>query len=85
VSRPRLLPADDRLAPVIISHDSRTDRRRSSDWRSRRTRSPASSAAARARTGRNPRSAAQVSVQHKRVPFFKTGKEMHERLNRTLP
>jgi integration host factor subunit beta len=35
-----------------------------------------------ARTGRNPRTGAQVSVQQKRVPFFKTGKEMHERLNR---
>jgi integration host factor subunit beta len=36
-----------------------------------------------ARTGRNPRTGAQVSVQLKRVPFFKTGKEMHGRLNRT--
>ena len=35
-----------------------------------------------ARTGRNPRTGAQVSVQQKRVPFFRTGKEMHERLNR---
>jgi integration host factor subunit beta len=36
-----------------------------------------------ARTGRNPRTGAQVSVKQKRVPFFKTGKEMRERLNRT--
>jgi integration host factor subunit beta len=35
-----------------------------------------------ARTGRNPRTGAQVSVQQKRIPFFRTGKEMHERLNR---
>lgn len=34
-----------------------------------------------ARTGRNPRTGAQVSVQEKCVPFFKTGKEMRERLN----
>ena len=34
-----------------------------------------------ARTGRNPRTGAQVSVQEKSVPFFKTGKEMRERLN----
>jgi integration host factor subunit beta len=35
-----------------------------------------------ARTGRNPRTGEQVSVQEKSVPFFKTGKEMRERLNR---
>jgi integration host factor subunit beta len=35
-----------------------------------------------ARTGRNPRTGAQVSVQQKRVPFFRTGKEMYKRLNR---
>ena len=35
-----------------------------------------------ARTGRNPRTGAQVSVQQKSVPFFKTGKEMRERLNK---
>jgi integration host factor subunit beta len=34
-----------------------------------------------ARNGRNPRTGAQVSVQEKSVPFFKTGKEMRERLN----
>ena len=36
-----------------------------------------------ARTGRNPRTGAHVSVDQKCVPFFKTGKEMRERLNRT--
>ena len=35
-----------------------------------------------ARTGRNPRTGAHVSVDQKSVPFFKTGKEMRERLNR---
>ena len=32
-----------------------------------------------ARTGRNPRTGAHVSVEKKSVPFFKTGKEMRER------
>src|SRR3990172_3266730 len=36
-----------------------------------------------ARTGRNPRTGAHVSVDKKSVPFFKTGKEMRERLNRS--
>ena len=36
-----------------------------------------------ARTGRNPRTGAHVSVEQKSVPFFKTGKEMRERLNKT--
>ena len=35
-----------------------------------------------ARTGRNPRTGAHVSVAQKSVPFFKTGKEMRERLNK---
>src|SRR5215471_4863397 len=35
-----------------------------------------------AREGRNPRTGARVSVERKSVPFFKTGKEMRERLNR---
>jgi integration host factor subunit beta len=35
-----------------------------------------------ARTGRNPRTGAHVAVDQKSVPFFKTGKEMRERLNR---
>jgi integration host factor subunit beta len=37
-----------------------------------------------ARTGRNPRTGAHVSVDEKCVPFFKTGKEMRERLNRPV-
>ncbi|CAA7611858.1 integration host factor subunit beta [Magnetospirillum sp. UT-4] len=34
-----------------------------------------------ARQGRNPRTGAQVAVQSKVVPFFKTGKQLRERLN----
>jgi integration host factor subunit beta len=34
-----------------------------------------------ARLGRNPRTGQHVSVDEKFVPFFKTGKEMRERLN----
>ena len=34
-----------------------------------------------ARTGRNPRTGDRVAVTEKYVPFFKTGKEMRERLN----
>ena len=34
-----------------------------------------------ARMGRNPRTGAAVSVSEKTVPFFKTGKEMRDRLN----
>ncbi|OYX13381.1 MAG: integration host factor subunit beta [Rhizobiales bacterium 32-66-8] len=34
-----------------------------------------------ARTGRNPRTGRQVEVDEKSVPYFKTGKEMRERLN----
>ena len=34
-----------------------------------------------ARTGRNPRTGATVQVTEKRVPFFKPGKELRERLN----
>lgn len=33
------------------------------------------------RSGRNPRTGATVSVEQKFVPFFKTGKELRERLN----
>jgi integration host factor subunit beta len=36
-----------------------------------------------AHTGRDPRTGAHVAVEQKSVPFFKTGKEMRERLNRT--
>jgi integration host factor subunit beta len=34
-----------------------------------------------ARTGRNPRTGDSVEVEEKWVPFFKTGKELRERLN----
>lgn len=34
-----------------------------------------------ARTGRNPRTGEPVHVEEKSVPFFKTGKELRERLN----
>ena len=34
-----------------------------------------------ARTGRNPRTGTKVAVTEKFVPFFKTGKELRERLN----
>lgn len=35
----------------------------------------------KARTGRNPRTGEVVQVQEKYVPFFKTGKELRDRLN----
>lgn len=35
-----------------------------------------------ARTGRNPRTGATVDVDAKQAPFFKTGKELRERLNK---
>ena len=35
-----------------------------------------------ARVGRNPRTGASVSVEEKFVPFFKTGKDLRERLNK---
>ena len=34
-----------------------------------------------ARMGRNPRTGEPVSVEEKHVPYFKTGKELRERLN----
>lgn len=34
-----------------------------------------------ARTGRNPRTGESVAVPSKKVPYFKPGKEMRERLN----
>ena len=34
------------------------------------------------RTGRNPRTGEQVSVSSKRVPYFKTGKDLRDRLNK---
>ena len=36
-----------------------------------------------ARIGRNPRTGALVAVDKKSLPFFKTGREMHQRLNPT--
>ena len=38
-----------------------------------------------ARQGRNPRTGEAVSVEEKRVPFFRTGKELRERLNGGTP
>lgn len=35
-----------------------------------------------ARTGRNPRTGEAVHVDEKVVPFFKTGKQLRERLNK---
>lgn len=34
-----------------------------------------------ARQGRNPRSGSTVYIQNRKVPFFRVGKELHERLN----
>lgn len=34
-----------------------------------------------ARVGRNPRTGEKVSVAEKRVPYFKTGKDLREKLN----
>jgi len=34
------------------------------------------------RVGRNPKTGTKVDVEEKWVPFFKTGKELRERLNR---
>jgi len=33
------------------------------------------------RTGRNPKTGAAVEIASKRVPFFKVGKELRERVN----
>lgn len=40
-----------------------------------------STRAREARAGRNPRTGDQVDVPAKRVPYFKPGKEMREKLN----
>ncbi len=37
------------------------------------------------RVGRNPRTGETVEVEEKYVPFFKTGKELRERLNKNYP
>jgi len=36
-----------------------------------------------ARTGRNPRTGDSVPVAVKHIPFFKTGKQLRDRLNRS--
>lgn len=38
-----------------------------------------------ARLGRNPRTGETVQVGAKYIPFFKTGKQLRERLNQDLP
>jgi integration host factor subunit beta len=38
-----------------------------------------------ARTVKNPKTGTYVSVEQKNLPFFKSGKQMHVRLNRYLP
>jgi len=38
-----------------------------------------------ARAGRNPRTGETVDVAQKSVPFFKAGKELRERINKTGP
>jgi integration host factor subunit beta len=37
-----------------------------------------------ARAGRNPRTGDSVEVDEKHIPFFKTGKQLRERLNEGL-
>jgi integration host factor subunit beta len=37
------------------------------------------------RVGRNPRTGESVHVEEKWIPFFKTGKELRERLNADMP
>ncbi|MGV6802170.1 MAG: integration host factor subunit beta [bacterium] len=37
-----------------------------------------------ARIGRNPRTGEPVAIEEKWTPFFKAGKEMRERLNRSV-
>jgi integration host factor subunit beta len=41
-----------------------------------------STRARRARTGRNPRTGDSVDVDAKRVPYFKPGKELRDKLNK---
>ncbi len=38
-----------------------------------------------ARTGRNPRTGASVSVPDKKLPFFKTGKDLRDHINAGTP
>ena len=37
-----------------------------------------------ARLGRNPRTGDSVHVEEKHIPFFKTGKQLRERLNEEM-
>lgn len=36
----------------------------------------------KARDGRNPRTGAEIKIGPRKVPFFKAGKELRERINR---
>ena len=38
-----------------------------------------------AREGRNPKTGERVHIPAKRLPHFKIGKELYERINRTVP
>ena len=38
-----------------------------------------------AREGRNPKTGESVHIPAKRLPFFRIGKELHERINQTVP
>jgi integration host factor subunit beta len=38
-----------------------------------------------ARVGRNPRTGGSVRVAEKHIPFFKTGKQLRDRLNQNMP
>ena len=38
-----------------------------------------------AREGRNPKTGETVHIPAKRLPYFKVGKELYERINRTVP
>jgi integration host factor subunit beta len=58
---------------TALSHGSRVELRGfGAFWVKRRA----------ARRGRNPRNGAAVAVRQKKVPLFRPGKEMRERLNR---
>jgi len=35
-------------------------------------------------TGRNPKTGTEISVRDKQLPFFKTGKELKEKINHSL-
>ena len=41
--------------------------------------------ARRSRDGRNPKTGSQVNINAKKVPVFKAGKELRERVNRVAP